>query len=228
MYFNRDSVDKSLLQNRTYDAFRLIWIHFKASYSNKTVVLWSFYYAVSFCFFLQITVNVQVLWISIYDAGDVIYNGYIDAVLTFFAATMTLLAGKIPLNLLKRRNLTMLMLIIMSTLQGIFIVLAATRASLMPCYIFYVCYGISYAFSITICASEIAKLLSDDAYGLVFGFNTLIALALRTIVVLSVVSNGFKLTPSGQFQTFGYFCITLGGSYLAYLLFDIIKAKNKK
>lgn len=229
LYFNRDANDGKLPEtfthNRITDAFYLIWYHFTSSYKCRAVVLWSFYYAIALCFYIQIVAYIQVLYISIDDSQEVIYNGAVDAILTLLGAVVSLLAGKIHLNFLRKQNSMLLVLIIMSTLQGIFVVLAATSHTLMSCYVFYICYGVSYAFCITICAFEIAKNLADDTFGLVFGFNTLIALIVQTLITLTVVSNGFKLSPTGQFQVYGYFYIFLGVIYLLILAFGMIKSR---
>lgn len=224
LYFNRDTNGKrSDSPKNILSAFRLIWIHFKTSYTNKMVVLWSFYYAIALCFYIQITAYIQVLWISIDDSQEVIYNGAVDAILTLLGAAVSILAGKIHVNFLKSRVQTLLVLTIISSVQGAFVILAAQSPTLLLCYIFYISFGVAYAFGITICATEIAKSLVDDTFGLVFGFNTLIALIVQTSVTVAVVSNGFKLSPSGQYQVYGYAYIGLGGVYLITLGYDIIK-----
>lgn len=188
-------------------------------------MLWSFYYAIALCFYIQITAYIQVLWISIDDTQEVIYNGAVDAILTLLGAGVSLLAGKIHMSFLKKQNQTLLVLILMSSLQGVFVIFAATSNTLMSCYIFYICYGVAYAFGITICATEIARNLSEDTFGLIFGFNTLIALTVQTIITLSVVSSGFLLSPRGQYQVYGYFYVSLGVVYLFNLVFDNCKSR---
>lgn len=177
---------------------------------------------------MQIISYIQVLWIAIEDTHqEVIYNGAVEAVLTALGACFTLLAGKVHMNFLKNQNQTLLALIVMSSFQGLFVVLAATSQSLISCYIYYICFGISYAFAITICATEIANNLAVDTYGLVFGFNTLVALTVQTIITLSVVSNGFQLSPSGQFQVYGYIYIALGGAYLVNLVVELGRSRRE-
>lgn len=202
-------------------------MHFKTSYQNKTVVLWSFYYAIALCFYIQIAAYIQVLWVEINQTEESIYNGYVDALATLLGVGATLVAGKIHMSFLKKQNRTLLVLIFMSSLQGTLIVLAATSQSLLPCYIFYICFGISYAFGITICATEIARNLAEDTFGLVFGFNTLVALTVQTIVTLSVVSSGFKLPISGQYQVYGYFYVALAVCYVIVLVKDNFKIFSK-
>ena len=189
-------------------------------------MLWSFYYAISLCFYVQIAAYIQVLWISIEDNEEVLYNGAVEAILTLLGACFALLAGKIHMNFLRKRNRMLLTLITMSCLQGVFVLLAATSQSLMMCYVFYISYGVAYAFGITICATEIAKNLADDTFGLIFGFNTLIALTVQTIITLSVVSSGFKMSPRGQFQVYGGFYIFLGFGYLLNLLMGLFRSRD--
>jgi solute carrier family 19 (thiamine transporter), member 2/3 len=227
MYFNRDMSDGKITEtythNQTSNAFHLIWNHFKTSYGNASVIMWSVFYAVALCFYVQITAYIQVLWISIDDSQEIIYNGAVDAILTLFGFAVSILAGKVHLNFLHKKNRVLIVLIIMSSLQGCFVVFAANSRSLLSCYIFYVLYGTSYAFCIVICASEIAKNLRDDAFGLVFGFNSLIALIIQTTVTLSVVSNGFLLPPSEQYQVYGYSYLALSGLYVCALAFEFVR-----
>lgn len=191
------------------------------------IILWSFYYAIALCFYIQITAYIQVLWIHIDDTQKVIYNGAVDAILTLLGAGVSILAGKIQINFLKSKIQTLLVLTIISSVQGAFVILAAQSQTLLSCYIFYISYGVAYAFGITICATEIAKNLVDDTFGLVFGFNTLIALVVQTSVTLSVVSSGFKLSPSGQYHVYGYGYVILGVIYLLTLSYDVTKALTR-
>lgn len=168
---------------------------------------------------------IQVLYISIDDSQENIYNGAVDAILTLLGAGVSLLAGQIHMSFLKKQNRTLVVLIVMSTLQGVLVVLAARSQTLILCYIFYICYSVAYSFGITVCATEIAKGLAEDTFGLVFGFNTLIALIVQTITTLTVISNGFKLEPSGQYQVYGYSYIALGGAYLINLMLDVLNSR---
>lgn len=202
VYFHRHKSE-----DNTQTAFQLIWNHFKSSYKHTTVIVWSIYYAISLCFYTQIMVYIQVLYISINDTEETIYNAAVDAILTLLGAAMSLLAGRIRMEFLGNPNLALLTLVAMSSVQGIFVILAATSRSLMVCYVFYICYAVSYSFGIAIAAIKIAENLAEDTFGLVFGFNTLVALIVQTVVTLSVVSNGFQLSSSGQFLVYGWFHI---------------------
>lgn len=43
-------------------AFQLLWSQIRRSYSNSTVQLWSVWYAVAMCGYLQVIAYIQVLW----------------------------------------------------------------------------------------------------------------------------------------------------------------------
>lgn len=172
-------------------------------------------------------VYIQVLYISINDTGEIIYNAAVDATLTLLGAAMSLLAGRIRMDFLSNPSLTMLTLVAMLSVQGIFVILAAASRSLMACYVFCICYAVSYSFGITVSAKKIAENLSDDTFGLVFGFNTLTSLIVQTVVTLSVVCNGFQLSSSGQFRVYGWFHIALGAAYLIKFLLANFTPKQK-
>lgn len=92
----------------------------------------------------------------------------------------------------------------------------------------FILFGIAYSLSITITATKIAENLNDDSYGLVFGFNTFIALITQTILTLSVVSNGFKLNIEGQYIVYGCIYLALGGLYAIKLIIDLFKSRGTK
>lgn len=204
--------------NRFGEASQILLRHFKISYSNRAVIIWSIYYAVSVCFYNQIINYIQVLWITIDDSRENLYNGAVDAILTTLCVTSSLIAGKVRVNFLKSEFQTLISLIVMSSLQGVSILVASLSQSLMTCYILYICYGMFYAFGITICASEIASKLPEDAYGLIFGFNTFVGLIIQTLVTIIFVSSGFLLPPREQYQIYSYSFFILAGVFLIVLI----------
>lgn len=218
VYFHRNKQNE-----KDVAGFNLIWQHFKSSYTNRTVIMWSIYYTISFCLFFQVFSYIQVLWLSI-EGSNAVWNGAVDSLYTLFSGVITLIAGKMQISHLHHYVPTMLVLIFMSILQGIILFFAATSRTLIQCYIMFILYGIFYSASISICATKIAETISENSYGLVFGFNTFLSLVIQTILLLTVVSRGFKLTPSGQFLVYAsmYFC--LGVLYACKLLIDKIRS----
>lgn len=221
MYFHR-KVD----ENDKKSAFKLIRQHFTSAYTNKTVILWSIFYSVSFGLYFQIFAYIQVLWLEIED--NAIWNATVDALFTVSGAFFALLAGKIQISFLQRETPTFIALIIMSMLKGVIIIVAAYSSTLLQCYAMFVLFGIVYSLTITITATKIAENLNEDSYGLVFGFNTFIALITQTILTLSVVSNGFKFNVEGQYIVYGCIYLILAGLYAIKLVFDLVKTRRKK
>jgi thiamine transporter 2/3 len=224
IYFHRSAGDEAdeFRKHSFASAFTLICKHFKASFRNQTVVLWCTFYAISFCLYFQITAYIQVLWLAIDDR--VFWNATVDGTLTLLSALAMLIAGRIQIAFLQGRSTTMVVLIAMSFLQGVFMFFAATSQSLLACYILYVLYGIAYGFCITICATKIAENVGEDSHGLVFGFNTFVGLCIQTCLTLAVVSSGFKLPAVGQFVVYSLMYVVLGIGYLVVFAVDLLRS----
>ena len=77
-----DSLNPKFAFNR---ATKLLWEHFTVSYSNRTVLIWSIWWALSTAGYLQVISYVQLLWKEI-ESKQGIYNGAVEALLTLFGA----------------------------------------------------------------------------------------------------------------------------------------------
>lgn len=67
-------------------ASKLLWSHFIVSYSNRTVLIYSIWWALSTAGYLQIISYVQLLWQQIDPNQENFYNGGVEASLTLFGA----------------------------------------------------------------------------------------------------------------------------------------------
>ena len=77
--------------------------------------------------------------------------------------------------------------------------LMATTDDIIVAYIGYVVFRALYQMMITVASFEIARNISKTSYGLVFGFNTFLALAFQTILTTIVAdSAGLALPPRTQ------------------------------
>lgn len=75
---------------------------------------------------------------------------------------------------------------------------------------------------------NVAKRLSDDSFGLVFGINTLLALVFQAILTLVVISeSGFALGARDQFVVYsGYFVVlafVYGATGVVQIVYGIIQ-----
>lgn len=78
--------EKKLSWQRVEKAGKLLWSHFKAAYSDKTILTWSIWWALAMAGFLMIQTYVQLLWQEIDTDRDQFFNGGVESALTFFGA----------------------------------------------------------------------------------------------------------------------------------------------
>lgn len=68
-----------------------------------------------------------------------------------------------------------------------------------------------------------------DSFGLIFGFNTLMALIIQTLMTIVIVSGSvFKLDPKGQYLVFGSYFLVISLIFFVATLLNTFKTKNKK
>ncbi|XP_026482359.1 thiamine transporter 1-like [Ctenocephalides felis] len=224
LYFHRDATHQK--SNKYARAFKILWHHFLSAYTNWHVIQWSLWYSLAMCGFIQVQSYIQILWALIEpDAENSgLWNGAIEAALTLLGAGAALLAGY-----LKSYKGGLLTLTICSFLEGGAILTSAQTDSLWLSYAGYIIFGALYMFMITIASAEIAKYLDEDSFGLIFGINTMYALAFQTILTVVVISkDGFELQTRDQFIVYGYYFIALGALYfVATIVIYFIRPKNK-
>lgn len=185
-----------LLRKHTLDFIRNIY-----------VLQWSLYWFTSTCGYLLVMYYAQPLWTTVAQKKQTLLNGLVEAAATLFGFLTTVAAGFIHINWKEYGFATATFCTMVSF--GL-IYLAAVTKYVIVCYVCYVSYGGIYFFMITIASSEIAEFIDEDSYGLVFGFNTLVATTLQTIATIGFVSDvGFGLTPRKQYIFFAYFHLGL-------------------
>lgn len=91
----------------------------------------------------------------------------------------------------------------------------------------YVLVGVVYNFIITLVTAFVAKFLSDDSFALIFGINTLVALAVQTLSTIIFVTEtaSFKLTPKEQFFVFSIYFLIIGAVYMVAGIVKYFKTK---
>uniref|UniRef100_A0A182JKS1 Thiamine transporter 1 n=1 Tax=Anopheles atroparvus TaxID=41427 RepID=A0A182JKS1_ANOAO len=210
-------------RTRMKEAFLLLWSHFRTSFTNRSVLQWSVWYALAMAGYIQIIAYVQALWSSIDETQPAVWNGAIEAAVTLLGAIVSLLAGYLHSGFLKPRT-SLLALAVLSFAAGGAMLLATKTGDLIVSYLAYMVFCVLYAFAITVVSAEIAKNIADDCFGLVFGFNTLVALSLQTLLTFSVTDadGWFALDVFGQFTVFSSYFLVLGGIYTAFLAAELI------
>ncbi|XP_072020040.1 thiamine transporter 2-like isoform X1 [Amphiura filiformis] len=190
---------------------RLLIFDFKMCYSNKQLVKWSLWWAFATCGAHQVSNYIQTLWQVFFSQSDethvdIIYNGAVQAVSTLVSA---LAAFSIMFTKLNWSVFGEVSIGIVSVMQSVLLVTMSITDSIWLCYMFYVVFHASYQLVKTIATYQIAKHLTVQRYGLVFGCNTFIAAVLQSILTLIVVDyHTLNASPEEQFLIYGgCFCV---------------------
>lgn len=144
--------------------------------------------------------------------------------LTLCSAMVALLAGYLHTGFFNSRR-SIIVLIALSMIEAVAIYGIANTNNLILSYLAYLVFGVLYAFTITLASAEVAKQLDEDCFGLIFGFNTFLALALQTILTFLFVSGSvFQCDIFQQFLAYCIFFVVLGVIYTGALSYDIFQS----
>ncbi|XP_070538092.1 thiamine transporter 2-like [Ptychodera flava] len=197
---------------------------FKACYSNPHLMKWSLWWAFATCGNFLIGNYIQNLWDLInpsYEAEDSVnvYNGAVEAVATLSGALSAFILAFVKFNWTIFGELT---LGVVSVLDSCLLLVMSITSNIWIAYAFYVLFRASYQFLITIASFQIAAHLTTERYALVFGCNTLVALALQSLLTVIVVDkHGLDLPANTQFKVYsGYFFI-IGGIFMSKAIFTL-------
>lgn len=201
------------------NAAHLLGQHVVSAYSKPVVVEWSIWWALATCGQLQVVSYVQFLWKEIDENHQSAYNGATDAIATLLGAVGALAAGFLNSQRYQKWNLWILT--ICSLLEGILLLWAATTNSVWVAYGIHIVFYTVYFFVVTKASAIVAENILEDSFGLIFGINTLVALAAQSIfTVIVITESGYSLQPRGQFLAFGGYFVVLS---VLYCLAGIVK-----
>ncbi|XP_020710555.2 thiamine transporter 2 isoform X2 [Athalia rosae] len=203
---NLKEVPYETLRAKFRNAYHLLWRHFLLAYSDFHVLKWSIWWAFATCGYVQVITYVQLLWQnSIVEGGALAAFGI----------------GKLKLNW---PMVGETILSFFALMQGSLLVIAAQTYSLWLSYIAYILFGVMYQGMITVASSEVAKKLSEDSYGLIFGLNTFLATLLQSALTF-VVTGGqvLNLTIRLQYLVYGGYFLILGGAFMLMAIITIVE-----
>ncbi|XP_012527778.1 thiamine transporter 2 [Monomorium pharaonis] len=199
------------LLRKIKDAYALLWKHFVQAYTNYRVAKWSIWWALATCGYLQVISYIQLLWQTAVEPGDMIYNGAVDFVYAIVGATTVFCVGRIQLNWSLLGDVT---LSVFSLLEGGILVGCSYSYNIWLLYAGYIIFGVIYHTMVTVASFEVAKSISEDSYGLVFGINTFVALLAQSLLTFVVV-NTLLLNIREQFFIYGSYFLVLAVVYIA-------------
>nr|XP_034190001.1 thiamine transporter 2-like [Osmia lignaria]XP_034190002.1 thiamine transporter 2-like [Osmia lignaria] len=216
---NSPSTNISLIR-KIKQAYILLWKDFLQAYSNNHVVKWSIWWSFSTCGYLQIISYIQLLWQTGVSHGDRIYNGAVDSLYTIIGTATVFFIGKIPFNWSLIGDVVVSF---MSFVEGTLLLISSYSYNIWLLYGAYIIFGIIYHTMATVASFEIAKCISEDSYGLIFGVNTFISLLLQTILTLIVVTGNLNLNIRSQYFVYGGYFIVIAILYTIIGIFNIVK-----
>lgn len=213
LYFHREDEEIVSKREKIKKGIFLMCSEIKESYTNSYVIYWSIWYALGTACFLQVQVYMQPLWqFIIGDNNQTLYNGLVEAILTIFGFFAALLVGFINVDWSKHGKF---LLVFCSASQGLIVIWGATTDNVNICYFCYILFSVFYHFTITVASAEIAKKLKLDTFGLIFGFNTFLAMIFHSLLTFLVVNDvfGFALNMRQQYLVYGSFCFVIACIY---------------
>ncbi|KAE8604724.1 hypothetical protein XENTR_v10014807 [Xenopus tropicalis] len=189
--------------------FNVIWLlckEVKECYWSRKILYWSLWWAFATPIYNLLVNYSQLLWVYVEPSGKInAYNSAVDAASTFLGAILSMGAGfvKVDCELFGEAALTCLSIID----AGVLLFMGFSRTVWIS-YAGYLIFKSSYMLLITIATFNIAVNLSMERYALLFGFNTLVALFIQTLLTVVVDHRRLGLDLITQFLVYGsYFSV---------------------
>lgn len=206
--------------------FRAIWHHFKIFKQNKIVLKWSIWWALTSCGIFQVYNYVQTLWSTMQTVDIDAKNGITECANTLIGALLTFLVQYLKINWVKRGEAV---LFVTSTAAAALIFLLSQTTSIILAYILYVAIASIYHMLITAASANIASQLDSASYGLVFGWNTFLALVMQTILTFAVADeHGLALDIRSQFVVYGCYFALVAIVFMGILIWKLVKYLQRR
>ncbi|XP_050432344.1 folate transporter 1-like isoform X2 [Adelges cooleyi] len=210
---------------------QISWNYFQSlceEYKNLQVLKWSFWIVLATCGFNQVLFYIQSLWESISHESCVEkncqtyseWNGAVDAIYTVISFCVTILCGKIAINVDKFGNFIILLSAIT---QWATLYTSILWNSIYISYINFILYCTVYQGMMTIASTEIAKCVNKDKHGFVFGTNNLLAAILQSLATLFMNSLGMSSSSKALFKWYAGYCFFIGICFLIIFIKQIIR-----
>ncbi|VDN60045.1 unnamed protein product [Dracunculus medinensis] len=221
---SRETVEWNETQEETYRIaayFRAIWNHMKIFKRNKIVLKWSIWFALATAGTYQVYNYIQTLWSIMQNVDEKAANGITECANTLIGALLSFIVQYLHVNWVKRGESV---LFISSLVAGLLLLLASQITSIILAYIIYVVIASIYHLLITAASANIASELDSATYGLIFAWNTFIALTIQTAITFAVADeHGFALGIRDQFIVYGGYFVGVALLFMVLIIWKSIK-----
>ncbi|KAI6173282.1 hypothetical protein M3Y98_01065100 [Aphelenchoides besseyi] len=188
---NKEQRQSHLLPLKEYPG--LLYSIFK----NRTIFMWSLWWALSTCGSYQVANYAQTLWAPMQNEGQFVGNGF------YYKLNYQRYGSKL--------------FVLSSIVSAALLLLMALTERVLLSYALYVINSSVYHLLIAAASSIIATELNSSNYSLVFGFNTFVALIFQSILTFVVNDKHMLALPiRRQFFVYSVFFAVIG------LLFTIV------
>lgn len=190
------------------------------AYSNCHVIKWSAWWAFSTCGYLQVISYMQLLWQTAVEPGAMIYNGAVDSLYTVIGAATVFCIGKLRLNWFLIGDVVVSFF---SLLEGILLLASSSSENIWILYGAHIIFGIIYHTMVTVASFEVAKCISEDSYGLIFGINIFFALLLQSLLTAIVLNGSLELPIRSQYYIYGGYFVAIAVVYMITGIISMIR-----
>ncbi|PIC23627.1 hypothetical protein B9Z55_017263 [Caenorhabditis nigoni] len=210
---------ESLVNDASYkDYLKLFFMELHqnlyAIYRNPLILKWSVWSALSSCIFYQIVNYTQTLWGTLPEEQNK-YNGITEALVPLMGIPADLITRQLNVNWNKWGDV---FLAIGSIIQAGLLFWMSQSHQIVIMYICYIIYRVIYQLSTTIAQSTLALSLDSRLFGLLFGINTFVALALQSILT-AIVIDAEKLEIRAQYVVYSAYHLAV--AVLFFVIFSI-------
>ncbi|GMS78499.1 hypothetical protein PENTCL1PPCAC_674 [Pristionchus entomophagus] len=197
-----------------------LWKDAIAMYTNSFILKWSLWWALASCVDYQVSNYAQTLWGSV-QTEDTQYNGITEAIVPLIAFPTVLLMEKVNVRWHLWGEAT---LAVLSLIDAGILLLSGLTPSIFVMYGCYIVYRVLYEAMITIAQFNLASHLYKDSFGLLFGLNTFVALALQTILTMIVADKkGLHLPIRTQFYVYSGCHVVISAIFIGAAVFTAIR-----
>uniref|UniRef100_A0A914R9G3 Uncharacterized protein n=1 Tax=Parascaris equorum TaxID=6256 RepID=A0A914R9G3_PAREQ len=176
----------------------------------------------------------QVLWGEADRHDGQSLNGFAEAAYTAICTFMVVSIATAAILLMNAVSINWdkwgeAALMLISALHSSILVLYSQTQSIYVMYACYVAYRSLYQVMITIAQWNLARKMIEESYGLVFGLNTFIALAMQTALTLTVSDKrGLGMNVRNQYLVYAGCHVVIGVIFTTSMCCTILTKQRRK
>ncbi|XP_035701503.1 folate-like transporter 2 isoform X2 [Folsomia candida] len=185
------------------------------AYTNRDIIKWSVWWAMSYGLYIQVDLYVEGLWKEIeHHSHQNVYNGAVHASHAIISVVLGLIVGRTKTCWIKWGCLVFG---VSTFLQGVALFVMAKTHDLYVAYGMFILFQTMFQVLVIIAKSQVAESTRERSEAFIFGMNTLTACIIHLLLTMAVTSrHGFHLPIRDQYFVYGVYGILLGVGFGCY------------